>query len=133
MNEQLLNLLDSVQRTARQVGDTAADAAYGVSKKTGELLSAAKLRIRIATLEGRVEGCFSEIGEMLYATHTGTPTDSELLLEKLREIDELKSQIAQLQQELEDLQGRAVQAACPNCGAVPGETDVFCRECGGKL
>ena len=41
MNERLYEILDTVQRTAVQVGDTAADVAYGVSKKAGELLSVA--------------------------------------------------------------------------------------------
>lgn len=128
MNEKLQELLDSVQRTAAQVGDAASDAAYGMGKKAEELLSVAKLRIRIATLEGAVEGALAEIGEMIYATHTGNPTDSEDLLEKLREIDDLKAQIAALHAEI----GQQ-QPACPTCGAACRPGDSFCRECGGKL
>lgn len=133
MNEQLLKLLDSVQRTACQVSDAASNAAYGVSKRAGELLSVAKLRINAATLEGRVEGCKAEIGEMIYATHTGTPTDSDILLAKLQEIDELHAQIATLEAEIARLQGTESTAICPICGAPTREADVFCRECGGKL
>lgn len=129
MNERLYEILDTVQRTAVQVGDTAADVAYGVSKKAGELLSVAKLRVRIATLEGEVRNCLTEIGEMLYATHTGNPTDSEILQQKLEEIDSLKAEIAVLNEQI----GREQTGHCTTCGASIQEGDTFCRECGGKL
>ena len=41
MNEKLAQLLDKVQSTAIEFSDTAADAAYGVGKKAGELLCVA--------------------------------------------------------------------------------------------
>ena len=130
MNDKLYELLEKVQETAYQVGDTAADAAYGVGKKACALLSVAKLNIRVADLKAQVNTALREAGELLYATHTGDPTDSAVLLAKLEEIDGLKAQIA----ELEDQIGRAEESAiCPTCGAAVREGDQFCRECGGKL
>ena len=126
MNERLQELLDAVQRTASQVGGSAADAAYGMGKRAGELLSVAKLNIRIMDLKGAVSTALREVGEMIYATHTGTLTESEVLLAKLQEIDGLRQQIDRL----ERLQGGAV---CPFCGAAARSGDVFCRECGQKL
>ena len=130
MNEKLYELLDTIQRTAVQASDVAADAAYGVSKKAGELLSVAKLNIRVVELKAEVNTALRELGEMLYATHTGTPTDSEILQAKLREIDDLKAQIAALEAQI----GRERAAhTCATCGAVTRDGDDFCRECGGKL
>lgn len=130
MNEKLYELLETVQRTAVQVSDTAADAAYGVGKKAGELLSVAKLNIKVADLKAEVNTQLRELGEMLYATHTGDPTDSEMLLAKLQEIDALKAQISELKTEI----GREQAAhTCATCGAVIRDGDLFCRECGGKL
>lgn len=130
MNEKLYELLETVQRTAIQVSDTAAGAAYGVGKKAGELLSVAKLNIRVADLKAEVNAQLRELGEMLYATHTGNPTDSETLLAKLQEIDVLKAQIDELNAEI----GREQAAyTCPTCGAAVQDGDQFCRECGGKL
>lgn len=129
MNEKMHELLDKIQDTATQMGDIATDAAYGVGKKAGEMLSVAKARIQIANLESSVKSALLSVGEMLYATHTGTPTDSEILLHKLQEIDELKARISELELQL----GRKQAAICPICGAVNQDGDQFCRECGGKL
>ena len=130
MNEKLQELLDSVQRTAYQVSDVASDAAYGVTKKAGELLSVAKLNIQVVDLKAQVNTALREVGEMIYGTHTGNPTDSEILLAKLESIDALKAQIADLNAQI----GREQAAsACPTCGAAIRDGDQFCRECGGKL
>lgn len=130
MNEKLYELLDQVRRSAIQAGGIAADAAYGADKVAEEALSKAKLRVRLSQLEGSVDGCMMEVGEMMYATHTGTPTESDALLAKLQEIDDLKAEIAAVNETL----GRRPEApACPACGSAVQEGDLFCRECGGKL
>ena len=130
MNEKLQSLLFSIQESAEKFGDSAADAAYGVGKKAEALLSTAKLNIKIADLKAQINQQLKAVGEMIYGTHTGNPTESEVLLNKLEEIDGLYAQIA----ELEALIGRTpAPAACPDCGAPIREGDVFCRECGCKL
>ena len=63
------------------------------------LTDAAKRQLEIADLRAGVNVGLRELGELLYATHTGTPTDSELLLEKMREIDELKARLRELEGE----------------------------------
>ena len=130
MNEQLRSLLDAVRRTAETAGECAADAAWAVGKRTDALISAARLRRRAASLESQVEDRFARIGEMLYATHTGHPTDSDELLAKLCEIDGLRAELARLERQRSRLRGRRV---CPACGADAREGDVRCRACGEKL
>jgi len=130
MNEKLYELLETVQRTAIQVSATAADAAYGAGKKATELLSVAKLNIRIAESKSAVNNLMRELGEMLYATHTGTPTDSEVLLAKMQEIDAIKAEIAGMEAQIGK---EAEKASCETCGAAVQDGDAFCRECGDKL
>ena len=101
-----------------------------MGKRAGELLSVAKLNIRIMDLKGAVNTALREVGEMIYATHTGTLTESEVLLAKLQEIDALRAKIDQLEREIARLQGGGI---CPHCGAAAQSGDAFCRECGGKL
>ena len=130
MNDKLQSLLFSIQESAEKFGDTAADAAYGVGKKAETLLSTAKLNIKIADLKSQINQQLKAVGEMIYGTHTGNPTESEILLNKLEEIDGLYAQIALLEEQL----GRQpASAACPDCGASVREGDLFCRECGRKL
>ena len=99
------------------------DGACCLGRAAGDLVDSTKRKFRLAALEGAVEGTLAEVGELLYATHTGTPTDSQVLQEKLEKIDALKAEISRMQ-------GTAV---CPICGAAARSGDVFCRECGGKL
>lgn len=97
----------------------------GVGAK--RLTDAAKRQLEIADLRAGVNVGLRELGELLYATHTGTPTDSELLLEKMREIDELKAR-------LRDLEGEPIiHLICPRCGHEVQPEDVYCRDCGEKL
>ena len=129
MNEKLYELFETVQRTAVQAGNVASDAAYGIGKKANELLAVAKLNIKIMELQRTVKQQMQELGELLYATHTGTPTESEVLFAKMEEIDALKAEIA----ELEAAVGREQKTSCETCGAEIQEGDSFCRECGDKL
>ncbi len=129
MNEKLQNLLELVRRTAWQAGDLAADAAYGAGRAAEDLLSAAKLRVQAATVDSEITAKLKDVGEMVYATHTGTPTESEALLAKLQEIDGLKARLADINEAL----GRETAAeVCSTCGAALREGDAFCRECGAK-
>ena len=133
MNEELRQLLRCVRSTAGEVADTASDAAYGVRGKAWELASVAKLNIRAAENKADIGRALREAGEMLYATHTGTPTDSDVLLEKLQEIDRLREEAEAIQAEIRRLKGQEAKDRCPTCGARTQAGDAFCRECGGRL
>lgn len=62
----------------------------------------------------QVNAALQELGELLYATHTGNPTDSEILLQKLQEVDALKAQIAGLEAQI--CREEAART-CPVCAA----------------
>ena len=130
MNERLQELLDAVARTACQIGSGAADAAGAVGKRAGALLSAAKLNIQAAEARRAADDALRQVGEMIYSTHTGHPTGSEVLLAKLQEIAALLESAAALERESARLQSGGI---CPACGAAARPGDVFCRECGEKL
>lgn len=130
MNEKMKAAWSAARRTAVQAGSLAAAAACGMGRMTGDLVTAARTKYRVAVLENRVQESLEEVGRLLYATHTGSPTDSEVLQEKLQRIDALRAEIARLQ-------GRPAEGGksriCPACGAINWPGDAFCRSCGGKL
>ena len=103
--------------------DTVCTVGLGAKKLT----DAAKRQLEIADLHAEVNTCLRELGELLYATHTGTPTDSDRLLEKMQEIDGLKARLRELEGE------PVIHLLCPCCGSEVREGDVYCRECGEKL
>ena len=143
MNEKIYELLDVVLKgasTARVVAvdaaasakETAADVAYIANQVGTELLANAKVRIRIVELESQVNAALKELGKMLYATHTGDPTESEVMIAKLEEIDKLNEELTVLKGGIAK-EPPAAEPACPTCCADIQEGDEFCRECGGKL
>lgn len=130
MNEKMKAAWNTAREAAAQAGTLAASAACDVGRVTGDLVSAIRTKLRIAALEDAVEKALEEVGRLLYATHTGTPTDSEVLQEKLQEIDRLRAEIARLRGKAAD---NGKSRICPACGSVNWPGDDFCRSCGGKL
>ena len=123
-------LLDTLKEGASTAGTYALGALGLACEGAEKLAEAVKLRYQAARVEGEMDGKLLEAGEMVYATHTGTPTESEELLSKLQEIDVLKAQLDGLNAAL----GRTPDiSACPTCGAAVQEGDHFCRSCGEKL
>lgn len=141
MNEKIYELIDIACKgaanakevaaeAAQSVRVNAANAAYAANQAGTELLANAKVRMKIVELEKQMNTCLQELGKMLYATHIGNPTASEVMIEKLEEIDRLNA-------ELEILKGGIAKetpaSVCPTCCAETQEGDEYCRECGGKL
>ena len=130
MDEKIRNILACLKGKAAAVGSAAAEAAGETGAKARDMLAAGKLNLRLTELETTVLTELRHAGEMIYATHTGTPTDSDVLLAKLREIDDLYDQIAQVKREIAAAKRIPV---CGICGSVGERGDRYCRDCGCRL
>ena len=82
MDEKLRELQEQVRQTCRRASAAAADAAYLASHQALRLMDSAKLRLHLAELENRRDRELCRVGQLVYATQTGDPTDSEQLLEQ---------------------------------------------------
>ena len=128
--DKIYDLLDSLKEGAYLAGTFALGTLGLACEGAEKLAEGVKLRCGAARVEGEMDGKLMEAGEMVYATHSGDPTESEELLAKLREIDVLKAQLAELNESL----GRTAEdAVCPGCGGAVGAEDRFCRACGREL
>ena len=104
-----------------------AQGAATISQKAEDVTLTAKLRRRIRDLEEEIDLQLAEVGALVYATHTGSPTESEALLAKLSEIDAAQAEVDAVQAKINAARGIET---CIVCGSrlLPG--DQFCRECG---
>ena len=128
--EKFYDLLDTLRAGVETAGTLALGTLGLACEGAEKIAEGVKLRYQAARVEGEMDGKLMEAGEMVYATHTGTPTESEALVEKLREIDDLKVRLAELNETL----GRKPEGPfCPGCGEAVEEGDRFCRSCGEKL
>lgn len=98
--EKFYDLLDTLRAGAEAAGTLALGTLGLACEGAEKLAEGVKLRYRAARVEGEMDEKLMEAGEMVYATHTGNPTESGELLEKLREIDELKARLAELNETL---------------------------------
>lgn len=131
MDERLQEILDYVQKTANGVGAAAGGVWDTAGQKVSALLSVSKLNVRLADLKAQSNLLLQEVGTMVYGTHTGQIADSDVLLSKLREIDDVNREIDRLQTEI--LRLRKDVRICPLCGTAAKSGDAFCRQCGTRL
>lgn len=119
--DKFYELLDTLKNGAYFAGTLALGTLGLACEGMEKAAEAVRLRCEAARTEGEMDGKLMEAGEMVYATHTGTPTES---------IDVLKARLAELNESL----GRTAEdVSCPACGAAAQDGDHYCRACGGKL
>lgn len=123
-------LLRRTKSTASDVAETARSGAAAVGQKAEDALVYAKLRRAVRDLEEEIALQMQAVGEMVYATHKGNPSDSEELQEILEYVDSLYEQIEGHQRQMKIMQGVLF---CGACGAENAATNVYCQECGQPL
>ena len=116
MDEKIQEMLDCAKSQVTAAGTAAAAAACDLGNRAMDLLTVGRQSVRLAELESAVLTELRHVGEMIYATHTGTPTKSEVLLAKLREIARAKR-----------------IPVCDVCGSIGEKGDLYCRDCGQPL
>ena len=130
LKDQLQSLFHTTRRRAVQVGSAARAGAAKAGHTTESALAYTRLRVHAMELKGQVKDRLRNIGELVYATHTGTPADSEEMQHLLQEVDALKAAIARDEAKMAQLKGIRL---CPDCGSPVSEGHAFCQECGRSL
>ena len=101
-----------------------------LSSKAVQTLERTKLQRVIDDLQDEIALQMCAIGEMVYATHQGTPSNSDEMQKILEYVDDLHDEIAGHEQQLKALSGII---PCPMCGEDVRKDDVYCSSCGQPL
>ena len=128
--ETLEELWGQTCRTALDLGDAAGRGAKAAGKTAETAARYAKLKLEEADLTAQVRRRLQRVGEMVYATHTGDPTDSEAMEAVLREIDGLRETLREKERQRLGLRGIR---ACGGCGARNDRENEYCTNCGRPL
>lgn len=130
MDDKVKELLDRIRNTAADAADAAAGTARVAGKRAGQMVDVAKLNVQLFDLSGEYNDVLRQLGEMMYQAHKGESQDDDQVTRLLAQADELAGKIAEVKERIAALR---LSRTCPNCGAVCGKDDQFCRRCGGSL
>lgn len=130
MNEKLSKLLGKIRASATVAGEYASKKANSVGKKSVSAFNVSKLNLQIFDLNTDMDVIYKEIGKLIYASHLGEDTDSELLQAKLGEADEKMAKIRELKAEIENCKD---EKKCPSCGNSCNTDAAFCEKCGAEF
>jgi len=119
--------LEEMCDTTRKVMETGAGK---VSEAAGTVVDYTKAKVALVELNSALRTQLMKVGELVYATHTGDPTNSETLEEVLHRIDILKAEIKEKEWELSSIRGSVV---CPGCGHANSLEHTYCSNCGKEL
>ena len=123
-------LLHCTQKTAAEMGGAARLGAKKVEQTAEHAVAYTQLKIHVMEVNGEIRTRLRQVGEMVYATHSGVPTDSGALPSALEQIDQLKDEVRRSERALAALRGLQ---RCSACGAPNGTDNLFCSNCGRPL
>lgn len=123
-------LLHRTKKTAAGAAEAAKTGAAIMGQKAEESLACAKLRSTIRELKGEIDSELRAAGELVYATHKGSPSDSDALQAILERVDALNQDLSDAERELKIFKGTLF---CDVCGAENAAINAYCRECGQPL
>ena len=123
MDAKVRDILAKVKESAEIAGRNA-------SKVANDLVTQAKLNLRIVELNSEVEAAYKNLGKMLYAVHTGVEIPADAIDDSLMDIDGKTAEIEEIR---EALQKAKVGTVCPVCGKNVGKKAAFCSACGAKI
>ena len=101
-----------------------------VSKKTGEVINAGKIKYEIATIRSKVKKDYEKLGKIYFDEIENAEGLTAEVGEIVSDIKEKKEKEAELNAALGTLKDCVV---CPKCGAAQDKNANFCNVCGQKI
>ena len=118
------------EELTRRAREKFQDAAGRMEEKAEGLRAHARLEREVSDLQEEIDLQMRAIGEIMYASHKGRPSDSDCIQQILDYVDSLYEQLEAHRQELEVKRGLVV---CSACGAGNDPDYLYCGSCGHPL
>lgn len=100
------------------------------AKKTNEVVSIQKIRIKISQANSEMSKDFETLGRLFYENVKESGEEVTEYKEIIEAIDQKKNEINELQKEMD---AQKSTKTCETCGAKNPDDSVFCSKCGQKL
>ncbi len=101
-----------------------------VSKKTGQLMDIAKLKVNAADISSEINGRYKALGKAIYmAKKNGTSIDG-IVEECVTSIDALNDRLDEVNRRIAELQNKT---SCTSCGATMDPKSLYCSRCGARI
>ena len=118
-----MSFLDNVVNTTKNVAATA-------GKKTDGAIKTSKLKLKSSQLNSDIKNKNEKLGALVYEMSKTGEKDTEAFDALIAEIDAAKTELEDIEKQLDELRGRV---ACPACGVKTDNDNAFCPKCGAKL
>ena len=124
------DILNKIKKGAIQVKGEAEKFTKDAVDKTKRVIDRTKYNYTISELDGRIDNILQGLGKILYDEYkSGEEFDSDIM-EKCRNIDEIKKEIAEIKEKIALTKNGAI---CNECGEIIDEDAAFCKKCGNKV
>jgi len=118
-----MSFFDDAVSGAKDLGST-------VSRKTGQLVDTAKLKVSAADITGEIKKSYKALGKAVYeAKKSGADIDG-IVDECVKNIDTLNERLDEVRRRIAALKNKVL---CPSCGAAVETKAIYCSRCGARM
>ena len=118
-----MGLFEDAVVKAKDVFDVAA-------KKTNEVVSVQKLKIKVSQVNSDMQKDFEALGRLYYEAVKQKDEEITEYKEIIKSIDDKISEVAELEKEIDE---QKKSKTCSKCGTKNPDTSFYCSNCGEKL
>lgn len=113
-----------------RIVDKAKEFADVIGKKTDEIVTVSKLKVKRTNISGQIRDAQNKLGAALYESKAYSKNNDEIISLIISEIDSLNA-------ELQDIEAQISQATktvrCNTCGTVNPKEAYYCQHCGSSV
>lgn len=110
--------------------DTAKGVWNAITRTTDDFFNSSKAKLQKANLQSQVKDAYTRLGNAVYDSKRSGQNNDEIIGLIFNEIDSLKAQLDQLDQQIDACDNIN---RCPQCGAANPIDSKFCAQCGAPL